>query len=186
MTGKIKGIPPIICWSVTPNMSSKFCEKTSFHILPKLSQNGNMLSKVYSFENYKIFWPYLLPREPLKIWYLHRIMKKTRVFLPYFTNYIKYFHHFCQTVRHSIKYHLGQILCNSTTHGLSFKIFMLLWVFIIAWWHQAITWTNVDWSSTKSSVLGQFHKRCFNHQSLKSAWKLRIENFIQISQGPMS
>ena len=32
----------------------------------------------------------------------------------------------------------------------------------------------------------QFYKRCLNHQSLKSVWKLHIWNFIQISQGPMS
>ena len=35
-------------------------------------------------------------------------------------------------------------------------------------------------------ILGQFHKRCHNHQSLKSVWKLLMSNFIQISQGPMS
>ena len=35
-------------------------------------------------------------------------------------------------------------------------------------------------------ILWQFHKRCLNHQSLKSVWKLHVWNFIQISQGPMS
>ena len=32
-------------------------------------------------------------------------------------------------------------------------------------------------------ISGQFHKRCRNHQWLKSVWKLHIQNFIQISQG---
>ena len=35
-------------------------------------------------------------------------------------------------------------------------------------------------------ILGQFHKRCLNHQSLKCVWKLHVQNFIQVSQGPMS
>ena len=54
-----------------------------------------------------------------------------------------------------------------------------LW--LVAWRYQAITWTNVDWSSVKSSyihiswfILGQFHKWCLNHQSLKSVWKLHV------------
>ena len=33
---------------------------------------------------------------------------------------------------------------------------------------------------------GQFHKRYINNQSLKLAWKLSSQNFINISQGPMS
>ena len=40
--------------------------------------------------------------------------------------------------------------------------------------------------SQVSFILGQFHKRCLNHQSLKSVWKLHVWNFIQISQGPIS
>ena len=32
----------------------------------------------------------------------------------------------------------------------------------------------------------QFYKRCLSHQSLKLAWKLLIQIFVQISQGPMS
>ena len=42
-----------------------------------------------------------------------------------------------------------------------------------------------QWSPV-TFILGQFHKRCLNHQSLKSVWKLRVWNIIQISQGPMS
>ena len=34
-------------------------------------------------------------------------------------------------------------------------------------------------------ILGWFNKRCLNHQSLKSIWKLHIKDLIQISQGPM-
>ena len=32
-------------------------------------------------------------------------------------------------------------------------------------------------------ISGRFHKRCLNHQSLKSVWKLHNWNFNQISQG---
>ena len=35
--------------------------------------------------------------------------------------------------------------------------------------------------SSVTFILGHFHKRCLNHQSLKSVW-----NFFQTSQGPMS
>ena len=35
-------------------------------------------------------------------------------------------------------------------------------------------------------IWGQFHKRCLNHEPQQLAWKLYNENFIQISQGPMS
>ena len=41
--------------------------------------------------------------------------------------------------------------------------------------------TDHQWSPVKF-ISGQFHKRCLNHQSLKSVWKLHICNFIQISQ----
>ena len=34
---------------------------------------NDLLSKLYSFEKYKFFWPYLLPWQPFKI---HRFMKK--------------------------------------------------------------------------------------------------------------
>ena len=45
--------------------------------------------------------------------------------------------------------------------------------------------TDRQWSPG-TFILGQFHKRCLNHQSLKSVWKLPTQNFIQISLGPMS
>ena len=45
--------------------------------------------------------------------------------------------------------------------------------------------TDHQWSPV-TFIPGQFHKRCLNHQSFKSVWKLHIWNFIQISQGPMS
>ena len=38
-----------------------------------------------------------------------------------------------------------------------------------------------QWSPV-TFILGQFHKRCPNHQSLKSVWKLHAQNFIQNSQ----
>ena len=41
----------------------------------------------------------------------------------------------------------------------------------VAWWHQAITWTNVD------PMLVRFidnHLSNVSHQSLKSSWKLMI------------
>ena len=43
--------------------------------------------------------------------------------------------------------------------------------------------TDHQWSPV-TFILGQFHKRCLNHRSLKSVWKLHVYNFIQISQGP--
>ena len=42
--------------------------------------------------------------------------------------------------------------------------------------------TDHQWSPV-TFILGQFHKRCLNHQSLKSIWKLHIQNFIQIFPG---
>ena len=35
-------------------------------------------------------------------------------------------------------------------------------------------------------ILGQFHKSCLNHKSLKSVWKLHIQTFIQICPEPMN
>ena len=45
--------------------------------------------------------------------------------------------------------------------------------------------TDHQWGPV-TFILGQFQKRCLNHQSLKSIWNLHIYHFIQISQGPMS
>ena len=44
--------------------------------------------------------------------------------------------------------------------------------------------TDHHWSPV-TFISGQYHQRCLNHQSLKSVWKLHIQYFIQISQGPM-
>ena len=44
--------------------------------------------------------------------------------------------------------------------------------------------TDYQWSPV-TFILGKFHKRCLNRQSLKSMWKLHIQNLIQISQGQM-
>ena len=41
--------------------------------------------------------------------------------------------------------------------------------------------TDHQWGP-ETFILGQFHKRCLNHQSLKSVSKLHIWNVIQISQ----
>ena len=45
--------------------------------------------------------------------------------------------------------------------------------------------TPVLWSQV-TFIVGKFHRRCLNHQSLKSIWKLHVYNILQISQGPMS
>ena len=45
-------------------------------------------------------------------------------------------------------------------------------------------WLIIIWSQV-TFIVGQFRKRCLNHQSLKSIWKVHIWNYIQISQGPM-
>ena len=45
--------------------------------------------------------------------------------------------------------------------------------------------TDHQWSPV-TFILGKFHKRCLNHQSLKCVRKLHAQNFIQIYQGPMS
>ena len=61
---------------------------------------------------------------------------------------------------------------------------------LVAWRHQAITSTNVDWSSVKSSDI---HIRAISQEmpqpsifKLKSVLKSHISNFIQIFQDPMS
>ena len=59
---------------------------------------------------------------------------------------------------------------------------------LVAWWHQAITWTNVDLSSVRYSTLisGQFYNEYLSLHSLRSAQKLFIWNLISIIQGPMN
>ena len=60
---------------------------------------------------------------------------------------------------------------------------------LVAWRHQTITWTNVDWSSVKSSDI---HIRAISQEMpqptiTKICLKITcLENFIQISQGTMS
>ena len=53
---------------------------------------------------------------------------------------------------------------------------------------KIISLNNVDLSSVSSvtSMSGKLLKRYLNHQSLELAWKLLIQAFIKISQGPMS
>ena len=41
--------------------------------------------------------------------------------------------------------------------------------------------TDHQWS-TVTFILGQFHNGCFNHNSLKTVWKLHVKNFVQLSQ----
>ena len=50
---------------------------------------------------------------------------------------------------------------------------------LVALCHQTITWTNVDYHqwSPMTFILGKFHKRCLNHQSLKSIWKITYLKF---------
>ena len=45
--------------------------------------------------------------------------------------------------------------------------------------------TDHQWSPM-TITCGQFHKRYLSHQWVKLAWKLLINIFVQISQGPMS
>ena len=56
-----------------------------------------------------------------------------------------------------------------------------------AWWHQAITWTNVDLPLTRSSGI---HPRAIftwlHNQSPSCVWNLHIWNHSYVSQGPMS
>ena len=52
------------------------------------------------------------------------------------------------------------------SHTMRSEIWICCKMAIITWW--------------------QFYKRYHNHQSLRLAWKLLIQNFIQISQGSMS
>ena len=57
-----------------------------------------------------------------------------------------------------------------------------------AWRHQAITWTNADSSSVRSSDI---HLRASSQEITQPSiteiiWKIKYLNFIQIPQGPMS
>ena len=49
-------------------------------------------------------------------------------------------------------------------------------IWLVAWWHQAITWTNVDQSSERSCGihLRQFYWKCWRQLSLiwANVWKL--------------
>ena len=51
---------------------------------------------------------------------------EVNIVLPYFTNYIRYYHHISQTVRYSLRHHLCKMLCNSTTDHLSYLHFLAL------------------------------------------------------------
>ena len=60
--------------------------------------------------------------------------------------------------------------------------------------HQTITYTIIGlthWGLVTpygdiDLIWGQFHNRYTSHQLPKLFWKLLIQNFLQISQGPMS
>ena len=53
-----------------------------------------------------------------------------------------------------------------TPYGTSDLVQHWFRLWLVAWRHQAITWTNVDFLSLRSRL------RYHNHQSLKLAWKL--------------
>ena len=97
---------------------------------------------------------------------------------------------------------------DSLCHFDGWYLFVSSYLFVALWRHMATEiWVNIgsgngvlpdgtkplpepmltdlQWSPV-TFILGQFHKWCLNHQSLKSVWKLHIENVIQISQGPKS
>ena len=59
---------------------------------------------------------------------------------------------------------------------------------LVAWWHQAITWTDVNLSSVRSCGI---HRSASSWDDLKipirkARLKITFLNRIQISQGPMS
>ena len=49
---------------------------------------------------------------------------------------------------------------------------------LVAWWHQAITWTNVDLSS---NVVSGIHLRAILHEMLKIYPRYEFENYRQVS-----
>ena len=57
-----------------------------------------------------------------------------------------------------------------------------LW--LVAWWLQAITWTNVDLSSVWSQGIHLIcYEQIWRYQSVKQDWKIHFWNHTQISQG---
>ena len=58
---------------------------------------------------------------------------------------------------------------------------------LVAWRHQAITWTNVDLSVRSPSINPRaLSSMIWRYQSVKQGWKLHFYNYIQIFQGTMS
>ena len=59
---------------------------------------------------------------------------------------------------------------------------------LVAWGLQAITWTNVDFSSMGSVtfIWGHFPRKYPSYQSVRWVWKLLFFKYCPISQGPMS
>ena len=43
---------------------------------------------------------------------------------------------------------------------------------LVAWWHQAIAWTNVGLPSVGFCVIHQFHSKCSRYQFVKWIWKI--------------
>ena len=62
------------------------------------------------------------------------------------------------------------------------------WLMYLAWWHQAVTWTNVDLAALRSSTI---HVLAISQEiTLPSITKISLKNtylkFTQISHGPMT
>ena len=75
----------------------------------------------------------------------------------------------------SLKFSGGLTHCGLVTqHGVMDLGQHWLRYWLVAWWHQAITWTNVDLSSV-AFIWGQFHKRYLSHQLLELAWLSKIK-----------
>ena len=56
---------------------------------------------------------------------------------------------------------------------------------LVAWWHQAITWTSADLPLVRSRVmhLGQFQKRYLSRQSVTLAWKYWSKMYFKSPRG---
>ena len=85
----------------------------------------------------------LWPGQPLWIWHISWLK----------ADFVK----FCNMSQNNLKFSIHQWELGTLSFWSSDTIWWqrsgstLAQVMLVAWWHQAITWTNVDWSSVKSS-----------------------------------
>ena len=99
-------------------------------------------------------WPVNSPHkgpEHVSIWWRHHVM-------------IKYKHDFMLPERHSAW--LGSTHCGMVMPYGDIELgqhWLRAW--FVAWWHQAITWTNVDWPSVSST---DYHLRAISQEIRQS------------------